>query len=126
VAAYSAGTSDRAVAIQLPISAGFRRPIPLGVLEHFAIQLSALAEESIWEAPVCDRLHSFLNERSVIYLSDFEGKRPPSDVPYLGGSAMWDLDSYRDFLDEHKSQHHTIGSALIVLVVVGVLLAVFG
>jgi hypothetical protein len=39
---------------------------------------------------------------------------------------MWDLDPYRDFLDEHKSQHHTIGSALIVLVVVGVLLIVLG
>lgn len=39
---------------------------------------------------------------------------------------MWDLDSYRDFLDEHGSQRHTIGSALIVLVVVGVLLTVFG
>ena len=30
-------------AIQLQISAGFRRPVSLGVLEHFAIQLSALA-----------------------------------------------------------------------------------
>ena len=39
---------------------------------------------------------------------------------------MWDLDSYRDFLDEHNSQRHTIGSALIMLVVVGVLLALFG
>jgi hypothetical protein len=39
---------------------------------------------------------------------------------------MWDLDSYRDFLDEHKSQHHAIGSALIVLLVVGALLIVFG
>lgn len=71
-------------------------------------------------------LHSFQNERGVGYVGDFEGKRPPSDVAYLGGSAMWDLDSYRDFLDEHNSQRHTIGSALIVLVVVGVLLALFG
>ena len=39
---------------------------------------------------------------------------------------MWYLDSYRDFLDEHKFQHHAIGSALIVLVVGGVLLVVFG
>jgi hypothetical protein len=41
-------------------------------------------------------------------------------------AAMWDLDSYRDFLDEHTSRHHTIGSALIVLAVVGAVLFLLG
>jgi hypothetical protein len=39
---------------------------------------------------------------------------------------MWDINRYRDFLDEHSSDHHTIGSSLILLVVIGVLLIVFG
>lgn len=39
---------------------------------------------------------------------------------------MWDLDSYRDFLDEHTSRHHAIGSALIVLAVVGAVLFLLG
>lgn len=39
---------------------------------------------------------------------------------------MWDLDPYRDLLDEHTSKHHTIGSALVVLFVVGLVLILFG
>jgi|SoiMethySBSTD1v2_1073268.scaffolds.fasta_scaffold00145_52 hypothetical protein len=39
---------------------------------------------------------------------------------------MWDIESYRDFLNDHMSRHHTIGSALIVLIMVGALLMVFG
>jgi|SoiMetStandDraft_2_1073263.scaffolds.fasta_scaffold3394382_1 hypothetical protein len=38
---------------------------------------------------------------------------------------MWDIDSYRDFLDDHTDKHHMIGSWLIVLGVIGVLLVVF-
>ncbi len=38
---------------------------------------------------------------------------------------MWDIDSYRDVLDDHTGKHHMIGSWLIVLVVIGVLLVVF-
>ena len=38
---------------------------------------------------------------------------------------MWDVDSYRDFLNDHGDHHHTIGSAFIVLTVVGILLIVF-
>jgi hypothetical protein len=40
---------------------------------------------------------------------------------------MWDdLDSYREFLSEHASSHHLIGSSFLFLVVVGTLLIVFG
>jgi hypothetical protein len=42
------------------------------------------------------------------------------------GSAMWDRDPYRDFLDDHTSKHHATGSALIVLFVVGFLLIMLG
>ena len=38
---------------------------------------------------------------------------------------MWDLDSYRDFLEEHASSHHAVGSALALLAVVGILLFLF-
>lgn len=38
---------------------------------------------------------------------------------------MWDNDSYRDFLSEHASNRHTIGSWLIVLVVAAALLITF-
>ena len=39
---------------------------------------------------------------------------------------MWNFDSYREFLNEHASDHHLVGSSLLVLVVVGTLLIVFG
>jgi hypothetical protein len=39
---------------------------------------------------------------------------------------MWHLDPDRDLVEEHESKHHTIGSALIVLCVVGLLLFLFG
>jgi hypothetical protein len=38
---------------------------------------------------------------------------------------MWDMDSYRDFLQEHAGNHHAIGSALALLVAAGILLFVF-
>ena len=31
---------------------------------------------------------------------------------------MWEMDSYREFLREHKSDHHAIGSAIALLAVV--------
>lgn len=37
---------------------------------------------------------------------------------------MWDMDSYQEFLREHTSDHHAIGSALVLLVAVGILLLV--
>jgi hypothetical protein len=52
-------------------------------------------------------------------------KRPPSDLPVVGGSAMWDFDSYREFLNEHAGEHHFVGSAFLLVVVVGVLLIAF-
>jgi len=39
---------------------------------------------------------------------------------------MWDRDPYQDFLDDHTSKHHAIGSALIVLFVFGFLLIMLG
>lgn len=42
------------------------------------------------------------------------------------GKRMWDRDPYRDLLDEHTSKHHAVGSALIVLIAVGLLLIVLG
>ena len=39
---------------------------------------------------------------------------------------MWDIESYRDFLNDHMSKHHTAGSALIVLIVVGALVVILG
>jgi hypothetical protein len=38
---------------------------------------------------------------------------------------MWDLDSYGDTLNEHGSEHHSVGSSLLMLAVVGVLLMIF-
>jgi hypothetical protein len=35
---------------------------------------------------------------------------------------MWDMDSYREFLREHKSDHHAIGSAIALLALVSLLL----
>jgi hypothetical protein len=34
---------------------------------------------------------------------------------------MWDMDSYQEFLREHASDHHAIGSALALLVAIGIL-----
>jgi hypothetical protein len=34
---------------------------------------------------------------------------------------MWDMDSYQEFLREHANGHHAIGSALALLVVIGLL-----
>jgi hypothetical protein len=36
---------------------------------------------------------------------------------------MWN--SYHDILDENSKRHHTVGSAIVVLVVIGVLIFVF-
>jgi hypothetical protein len=38
---------------------------------------------------------------------------------------MWNLESYRDILNENNRHHHTIGSWLVVLLVIGVLIFVF-
>ena len=38
---------------------------------------------------------------------------------------MWDMDSYQDFLQEHASGHHAIGSALVLLVAIGILFLVW-
>lgn len=38
---------------------------------------------------------------------------------------MWDPDPDRDLVEENASKHHTIGSALIVLCVVGLMLFLF-
>jgi len=37
---------------------------------------------------------------------------------------MWDMDSYQESLREHTSDHHPIGSALVLLVAVGILLLI--
>lgn len=37
---------------------------------------------------------------------------------------MWNIESYHDILDENNRRHHTIGSWLVVLLVVGVLIFV--
>lgn len=52
-------------------------------------------------------------------------KRPPSDVRVAGeeGNAMWN--SYHDILDESSNRHHAVGSAIVVLVVIGVLICIF-
>jgi len=42
-----------------------------------------------------------------------------------GESAVWQINSYRDFLSENAGRHHVIGSALIMLAAVGLLLIVF-
>lgn len=39
---------------------------------------------------------------------------------------MWNFDSYREFLNEHASGHHLVGSSLLVLALVATLLIVFG
>lgn len=39
---------------------------------------------------------------------------------------MWNIDSYRDILHENTGPHHTLGSAVVVLMVIGVLIFVFG
>jgi hypothetical protein len=38
---------------------------------------------------------------------------------------MWSIGSYHDFLSENTGRHHTIGSSLIVLAVIGILVLVF-
>lgn len=38
---------------------------------------------------------------------------------------MWNIESYHDILNENTRRHHTIGSAVVVLVVIGVLIIVF-
>jgi hypothetical protein len=38
---------------------------------------------------------------------------------------MWNLESYHDILNENNRRHHTIGSWLVVLLVIGVLIVVF-
>lgn len=38
---------------------------------------------------------------------------------------MWNIESYRDILNENTGRHHTVGSAVVVLVVIGVLIVVF-
>lgn len=38
---------------------------------------------------------------------------------------MWDMNSYQVFLREHASDHHVIGSGLVLLVAVGILFFVF-
>ena len=38
---------------------------------------------------------------------------------------MWTISSYHDFLSENTGRHHTIGSSLIVLAVIGALIIVF-
>lgn len=38
---------------------------------------------------------------------------------------MWNIDSYHDILHENTGRHHTIGSAVVVLVVIGVLIFLF-
>ena len=71
----------------------------------------------------CDRDHSLLHA-----LGQYVSLKPSVlQVRYImvGGSAMWDFDSYREFLSEHASNHHLVGSSLLVLVVVGTLLIVF-
>ena len=37
---------------------------------------------------------------------------------------MWDMDSYQEFLREHASGHHAIGSALVLLVAICVVILV--
>ena len=37
---------------------------------------------------------------------------------------MWDMDSYQEFLREHTSDRHAIGSALVLLVAACVLLLI--
>jgi hypothetical protein len=42
-----------------------------------------------------------------------------------GENAVWETNSYRDFLSENAGRHHVIGSALVMLAAVGLLLIVF-
>lgn len=37
---------------------------------------------------------------------------------------MWNLESYHDILNENNRRHHTIGSWLVVLLVIGALVFV--
>ena len=37
---------------------------------------------------------------------------------------MWYINTYRDFLSENTSRHHTVGSSLTILAVISVLLTV--
>jgi hypothetical protein len=82
-------------------------------------------EASSISNPVCDRDHFSLRSRG-----QYAGSNPSVlqvTCIVVGGSAMWDdLDSYRELLSEHASDRHLLGSSLLVLVVVGTLLIVFG
>jgi len=42
-----------------------------------------------------------------------------------GENAVWEINSYRDFLSENAGSHHAIGSALIMLAAIGLLFIVF-
>jgi len=50
------------------------------------------------------------------------------DIQVKGGAgenAVWEINSYRDFLSENAGSHHAIGSALIMLAAIGLLFIVF-
>ena len=38
---------------------------------------------------------------------------------------MWEMDSYREILREHKKGHHAIGSAFVLLAVICLLVLIF-
>ena len=85
----------------------------------------SVRDASSISGPVCDRDHFSLRARGQY------ARLKPSVLQVtctmVGGSAMWDdLDSYRELLSEHASDHHLIGSSFLVLVVVGTLLIIFG